>query len=189
MLPEVRLSYNLTADDLEASAARNATSSLSPRFSRPYLSGAFLRGSVVFLLHYVAFGPGEVALSSLLAVGVAASWFAWAPVHARRLVLRRMRLKFAEPSSSFLMGPRTLELGPDGFAVLGPESELRYKWSALQRVVATPERLFFYLTGFTAHVVPLPPQEAERVIQVVRRYAPPTLQATASKAEPNAFDR
>lgn len=178
MTDELRISYELRVPDLEELVLRNAAATLSPRFSAPYIAGALLRAAVVCLA-VIAFADRSALLAACLAAGVAIAWLAWAPAYARRRLVQRSRERLSEPSSRFLLGPRTLGIGPDGFTVIGPQSEFRFDWTALQSVAQTPGRLFFYFTGFTAQVLPMPPADTAKVLDALRRYAPAALQTGA----------
>jgi hypothetical protein len=170
--PELRISYELRPEDLEAFVAMSAAASLSPPFSAPYIVGVVLRAVFAFVVLRLILGPAQDTLSALLAIGIGLAWLVYAPQQAKRLVVRRMRKRLDQPSSAFLLGPRTLELGPAGFAILGPQSELRCKWTAVYRLVQTPGRIFIYVTEFTSHVLPLPAAQMRQVVEVLKHYVP-----------------
>jgi len=173
MPPSLRFSYEIQVADLEALLARNAASRLAPPFSARYFFLASIQGLLWSLLVYVfGFGSTHAALSACAGGFVGGLWLVLLPGQVRLRMARRMRKRLSDPSSRFLLGPRTLEIDADTFAVIGADSESRIKWSALQRAVETPERIFLYVTGFTAHVVPVSVSDRAPIMAELRRLAP-----------------
>jgi hypothetical protein len=168
--PEVSVRYEIRPGDLEAVLSENARRRPA-RLSMPLISLALTAGMLAFLCIYLIGGRTATAPAIFGGAFVVGAVTLWSPRRAREMAVKRVALRLAEPSNAFLLGPRTLELGAEGFAVRGPDSDLRYTWVALKRVIEMPDRILLYLTDFSAHPLPLNGADTQRVIAAIRKYA------------------
>jgi hypothetical protein len=175
--PDVSVAYVVRPEDLEAILLQNYR--LRPRRPfRPLLVGfALVLGMLTFLCIYAVGGRSSLTMAIFSSALVAGVMFAYSPTRVRELAVQRVGKRLGNPANAFLLGPRTLVLGAEGFAVVGEQSDLRYTWSALKRVIETRERLFLYFTDFTAHAPPLSGDNATRVLAAIRQYAPHAIAA------------
>ena len=180
MPPELRISYVIQVTDLEALLAHNEAARRRTRSRMRDLPNALVQTALWSLVTYVfGFGSSHAAASVAVGAFVGGLWFMAMPGLVRRVVMQRMRKRLSDPGSRFLLGPRTMEIDTDRFAIIGADSETRINWPALQSVVETPERVFLYVTGFTAHVVPLHAADRAALIAELRRHAPSAFAGSA----------
>lgn len=68
----------------------------------------------------------------------------------------------------------TFEISPTGFRQSGSFGEGTFKWSALRKVVGTPDHILFYLTGRLASVIPrrdfASAAEADAFLEAARKW-------------------
>ena len=103
-----------------------------------------------------------------------AIWLAF--VKPRRfLMVPLIRYVVLRGDPATLFGRHALTLTEDGLAERGPKSEHRFAWSAVQKVVVSPDHIFVFLSTLQGIIIPrraLPePQAAESLIALVERLA------------------
>jgi hypothetical protein len=103
-----------------------------------------------------------------------AIWLAfWKPRRFLLVPLIRYLVLRGDPATLF--GPHLLTLAEDGLAERGPKSEHRFAWSAVQKVVVSPDHIFVFLSTLQGIIIPrraLPdPQAAESLVALVERWA------------------
>jgi len=135
---------------------------------------------LAFLCLYLIDGRAAASTAIFGGAIVAAAVMIWSPRQARQMALKRVALRLTDPGNAFLLGPRTLELGVEGFAVRGPDSDLRYTWAALKRAVEMPDRILLYLSDISAHPLPLNAAETRSVMAAIRKYAAHAAASTTS---------
>jgi len=168
--PEVSVRYEIRPEDLEAILMENARRRPA-RLSMPLMSFALTAGMLAFLCIYLIGGRTAMATAIFGGAFVVGAVALWSPMRARQMAVKRVALRLTEPGNAFLLGPRTLELGAEGFAVRGPDSDLRYTWVALKRAMEMPDRILLYLTDFSAHALPIDAAATQSVIAMIRKYA------------------
>jgi hypothetical protein len=65
-----------------------------------------------------------------------------------------VRRLYRERKNPFASGTHYLSAGEHGLVARGPDGEATIKWSAVDRVVTTPNHAFIYLSAVSAIVVP-----------------------------------
>ena len=169
--PEVTVRYEIRSEDLEAILIENNRRRQGARLSMPLLVFAFTAGLLTFLCLYLIGGRASMLTALFGGAFVCAFTAFWSPRRARQLALKRVALRLTDPGNAFLLGPRSLDLGAEGFAIRGPDSDMRFTWAALKRVIKLPDRILLYLTDFSAHPLPLDAGGAQSVMAIIRKYA------------------
>jgi hypothetical protein len=170
--PEVSVRYDIRPGDLAAILIENQRRHRVARPSMPLLVFAFMAGMLAFFGVYLIRGRYGTAGAIFAGAFVTGAVAIWSPRQARQIAVARVARKLTDPGNAFLLGPRTLELGAEGFAVRGPDSDLRYSWATLKRAVEMPDRILLYLTDISAHPLPLNAADAQSVMAAIRKYAP-----------------
>ena len=168
---QLRVDYVVGIPDLLALVARNPDLD-SKRLSVFRTANATVIGLLVAVFVLLAAGP-ERWWQALATGGFACVlWLLVLPHDVRGRALKRMDTRLRDPSNASMTGPRTLVVQAQGLDLSYEHVEARYHWPVLQRIVATPQRLFVYVSGMQAHVVPLAAADATRVLAAVRSHAP-----------------
>ena len=168
----LRVEYAVGLPDLLALVERNIDPVLTRRVSTTRLAITLVVGILVALFAVIAVGPADWWIALGIGAAVALVWWLVLPHDVQARALRRMEQRLQEPSNASMTGPRTLLIDAREFALIHPLADLHYRWAAIQRVVVTPGRLFVYVSGMQAHVLPLAGAEAASVIACVRKFAP-----------------
>lgn len=170
--PEVSVRYEIRPADLEAVLVENERRRARPAISRFIVIFAVMAGMLVFFFIYMIAGRTAMATAILGGAFVTGAVLLRSPKGAREIAIKRVARRLTAPSNAFLLGPRTLELGAEGFAIRGVDSDLRYTWTALKRATEIPGRMLLYLTDFSAHPLPLDATDANSVMAAIQKYAP-----------------
>jgi hypothetical protein len=177
--PDVSVGYEIRPGDLAAVLIENQRHRRFPRFTRSVVIFAAMAGMLTFFCVYLIGGRTATATAILGGAFVAGAVVVQSPRAAREMAVKRVARRLTDPGNAFLLGPRIVELGAEGFAIRGPDSDLRYRWAALKRAAQMPERILLYLTDFSAHPMALDPAASQSVMATIRKYAPHAAATTA----------
>lgn len=160
------LEYTLTAEDLAAFAAWQATQSgeADARNRRMRLVGAWLAGGVAYLVVFaVSTMPLLLNLQLGLAgamevldvlVGLAVGVWEWRRGRVGAWLARRRDLFRARVALERTGASRRVWLDEDGLNVTAGDRSIHVDWSEVSRVVETDDHVFVYTGQNAAHVVP-----------------------------------
>ena len=159
----MRVSFEITLDDIHAFNAHYAQSSLLPRRSRRMVRAA-LTLTLVCLLFALGMAIRAPIAFWILGALILIGWWKIYPRRIEAITRQSTQRLYAEGKNAGMLGPHTVELGEEWLTESSSEREVRTRWRAAERVAVTDTHVFLYVTGFSAVIVPVRAfsSEAER---------------------------
>lgn len=160
------LEYTLTPADLAAFAAwRSAEAGdADPRRRRMRVAGAWLAGSLAYVVVFVASAlPLLVNLQLLsaglvelldVAVGVAVGWWEWRRGRVAAWLLARGNLTRGKVALEKSGAARRVWLDADGLNIAAGERASHLDWAGITGVTETDDHVFVHTGAGAAHVIP-----------------------------------
>jgi hypothetical protein len=93
-------------------------------------------------------------IACLLGVLVGLMWYFFLGRGVNRGRLRSLRELFEEGHARWVLAPRRLTIGPEGFRVANYYFDSMNRWEQVWKIITTEDHAFFYVTPVQAQIVP-----------------------------------
>lgn len=148
-----RLQYSVDLDDIVAFNQFHA--SQSPTYQRSWRRERWIYPPIFAGLAILwIMSAGRMTASSLAILLLAVAWPVLVPRYLRWRLTRYVRRMYSEGSNASLIGVHEAVTLEDALAVTTPGDDTKIRWSAIGRVLTTPDYGFMYMSATQAVIIP-----------------------------------
>lgn len=150
----MRVSFDITLEDIHAFNAHYAQTSALPQRSRKMVRGALTLtlGALLLALGMAIRAPAAFWITGVL---ILFGWWQFYPRRVEAMTRRSTQRLYGEGKNAGMLGPHAVTLEPQWLAETSSEREVRTRWRSVERLALTDAHIFLYVTGFSAVIVPL----------------------------------
>lgn len=117
------------------------------------------------LLIYVA-NERVLSASVVVAIAFAIFWGVFMPGLLRRSALKRSERIYSQPENSSFFGFNEMTFDEDGIKDVESDRTGIYGWDAVLKADETKERIFIFVSGLTAFIIPKPKLTNEELCEL-----------------------